>query len=93
MKHSDLPDAVPVVTIVGPAQAACSACAWCDHSAPIPAAAQRAQQRRVQLVRERLGDRGARALEGLAHEPLVGAAEVQQGAPGVDFGGDGHALP
>ena len=28
LKHSDLPDAVPVVTIVGPAHAAASACAW-----------------------------------------------------------------
>ncbi len=28
-KHSDLPDAVPVVTIVGPSQAASSAAAWC----------------------------------------------------------------
>jgi hypothetical protein len=25
LKHSDFPDAVPVVTIVGPAQALCSA--------------------------------------------------------------------
>ncbi len=50
------------------------------------------EQRRVKLVRQRLGDRFAGALEGLAHEPLVGPAEVQQGTPGMDFGGDGHAL-
>src|SRR5215217_3172934 len=30
-KHSDLPDAVPVVTIVGPAQAAWTASAWWDQ--------------------------------------------------------------
>jgi hypothetical protein len=36
LKHSDLPDAVPVVTIVGPAQAACSASAWWLHRKSMP---------------------------------------------------------
>jgi hypothetical protein len=36
LKHSDLPDAVPVVTIVGPSQAASSASAWCCQSDSIP---------------------------------------------------------
>src|SRR5215211_7088066 len=38
-KHSDLPDAVPVVTIVGPAHAACTACAWWEYSRSMPRAA------------------------------------------------------
>ena len=37
-KHIDLPDAVPVVTIVGPAHAAWIASAWCDHSRSMPRA-------------------------------------------------------
>src|SRR5215211_1925148 len=37
-KHSDLPDAVPVVTIVGPAHAAWIASAWWDHRRSMPRA-------------------------------------------------------
>ena len=53
----------------------------------MPAPRSAVAQRRVQLVRQRLGDRLARALERLADEPPVGAAGVEQSAPGMDFAG------
>src|SRR5512134_3269885 len=44
LKASDLPLAVPVVTIVSPARASSRASAWCDHSSSIPAASSAARR-------------------------------------------------
>ncbi len=52
-----------------------------------PGGAQRVQHLRVQGVGEGGRDRSARPFEGLAHEPLVGAPEVEQVAPGLGVGG------
>ena len=84
MKHSDLPDAVPVVTIVGPAQAAAQRLRLVGVEPLDARALQRREHVGVQLRRGSSTERRrAGALARLAHQPPVRAAVVQQGAPGV----------
>ena len=90
-KHSDLPDAVPVVTIVGPAQAACSASAWWEYSRSIPRAASASRDAGVQLLGQRDRAAGPAVLRRLHHEPLVLAAGPEQLVPGLDVSDDGHS--
>ena len=55
-----------------------------------PGARETLGDERVQVGGDRDELRLAGALEGLAHETLVGAPGVEQGAPGLGAAGDGH---
>ena len=89
-KQSDFPLAVPVVTMVGPAQAACSASAWCDHSCSMP----RASSASVTAGWSSSGSATARAcaavLRGLHDQAVVLAPGGEQLVPGFDVTDDGH---
>ena len=75
LKASDLPLAVPVVTIVWPRVAASSASAWCDQSASIPAALERLAQRGVERPSgSGVATPGRGALAGGRHELLLAPA-------------------
>ena len=75
LNASDLPLAVPVVTIVWPRRAAPSASAWWDQSALDPGARERLAQRRVEVVRDRRRSRPpARRSRAVATSSLVAAA-------------------
>ena len=91
LKHSDLPDAVPVVTIVGPAQARLERLGLVGVERVDPGA-RRAPSRTAGCRSSGIGDepRLAGALERLAHEALVRAPGVEQLGPGLRAARDGH---
>ena len=90
MKHSDLPDAVPVVTIVGPSHALLQRLGLVRVQLLDPGGGERVAQRRVQLVGHRDERRLARALVRLAHEAPVVQAGLQQLGPRLGLSGCGH---
>ena len=89
-KQSDLPLAVPVVTIVGPAQAACSASAWCDQSRSTPRASSASATSGCSSSGSATARARAAVLRGLHDQPLVLAAGGEQRVPGLDVADDGH---
>ena len=89
-KHSDLPDAVPVVTIVGPAHAAWIASAWWDHSRSMPAGPQRVRDLGVQLLGDRRLAAGLRVDRALRDQALVGPPRLEQLVPRLDVSDDDH---
>ena len=82
-KQSDLPEAVPVVTIVGASKALSSASRWCMVERVDAGALQRVVDARVELVGDRDQERllGERQL--VVDQALVGAAGLAAARPRV----------
>ena len=94
LKHSDLPDAVPVVTIVGPARRRAAPAPGGSRGARCPPRASAASTSGWSSG-GRLDERGrgsARSLRGFAHQPPVLASLVQQRAPRLGCAVEGHGL-
>ena len=90
-KHSDLPEAVPVVTTVGPSNALSSASAWWRVEVLDPGVVKRLGDRPAELVGDGDEPSGPPLVDVVVHQALVRASGGEQRLPGLGFTECRHA--
>ena len=89
-KQSDFPDAVPVVTTVGPSNASRSACSLMVVQAFDPCLRERAGDPPVEVVGDRDRARRMGRVGVVVDQSVVLAAAAKQFLPGLGFTHGGH---